>query len=416
MKDARSFYIDGGWVSPLAGTDHPEIDPSTEEHFATVSLGGQADTDRAVAAARRAFPAFCATDKAERLALLRRVTAIYSKRAGDIALAMSREMGAPSDFANGIQVQIGTYDLEEYIDALEAFEFEHALGPHAPRDRIIREPIGVSAMITPWNWPMNQITLKVGAALAAGCTMVLKPSEASPISAMIFAEVLHEARVPPGVFNLVNGDGPGVGTQLSLHPDLDFISFTGSSRAGAAITRAAADTVKRVSLELGGKGANIVFADADSEAVRRGVSHCFENTGQSCNAPTRMLVERSRYAQVVVEAALIAEKQSIDVAQNPGPHIGPVINRVQFERIQEMIRIGIDEGARLIAGGLGRPNEMSRGYFVRPTVFADCTNDMAIMRQEIFGPVLCMMPFDTEDEAIHIANDTPYGLTNYVQT
>lgn len=418
MKDARSFYIDGAWVTPIDGIDRPVLDPSTEERYAVISLGGQADIDRAVSAAKAAFPLWSASSKNTRLEILRRVVAVYKRRSADIAAAMSQEMGAPIDFANGIQVDIGAYHLEEYIDALEEFEFEHPLGPHAPRERILHEPIGVSALITPWNWPMNQVTLKVGAALAAGCTMVLKPSEESPISSMVFAEVLHEAGVPAGVFNLVNGDGRGAGSQLSVHPNVDFISFTGSTRVGVSITKAAADTVKKVSLELGGKGANIIFADADADAdpVRRGALHCFENTGQSCNAPTRMLVERSRYAQAVAEAIETAESQKVDLASKRGNHIGPLINQTQFDKLQEMIQVGIDEGARLVAGGIGRPGGLNRGYFVRPTVFADCNNDMAVMQKEIFGPVLCIMPFDTEEEAIRIANDTPYGLTNYIQT
>ncbi len=416
MKDARKFYINGAWVSTKDGKDTPVINPSTEDAFATITLGSSADADAAVAAAKAAFPAWSATTKAERLALLRNVHDVYLSRSADIAAAMSEEMGAPIDFANGIQTGIGAVHIDEYIDALDAFEFERPLNDAAPNDRIIYEPIGVCALITPWNWPMNQVTLKVGAALAAGCTMILKPSEESPISSMVFAEILHDAGVPAGVFNLVNGDGVGVGTRLSGHPDVDFVSFTGSTRAGTAITKNAADSVKRVSLELGGKGANIIFADADKDAVRRGAVHCFNNTGQSCNAPTRMLVERARYDEAVAEAIAVAEGQAVDAANKTGDHIGPLVNKTQFDKVQAMIEVGIQEGARLVAGGTGRPQGLNRGYFVRPTVFADVTNDMDVMQQEIFGPVLCVMPFDSEEDAIEIANDTPYGLTNYVQT
>lgn len=416
MKDARKFYINGTWVLSDGGKDAPVINPSTEEAFATITLGSSADADAAVAAAKAAFPAWSATTKAERLALLRKVHEVYLSRSADIAAAMSEEMGAPIDLAKGIQTGIGAVHIDEYIDALDAFEFERPLSENAPNDRIIYEPIGVCALITPWNWPLNQVTLKVGAALAAGCTMVLKPSEESPMSSMIFAEILHEAGVPAGVFNLVNGDGLSVGTQLSGHPDVEFVSFTGSTRAGTAITKNAADSVKRVSLELGGKGANIVFADADKDAVRRGALHCFNNTGQSCNAPTRMLVERSRYDEAVLEVIATAEEQGVDTASKAGDHIGPLVNKTQYDKVQAMIEVGIEEGARLVAGGTGRPQDLNRGYFVRPTVFVDVNNDMEVMREEIFGPVLCLMPFDSEEEAIEIANDTPYGLTNYVQT
>ncbi|WP_372841689.1 aldehyde dehydrogenase family protein, partial [Phaeovulum sp.] len=296
------------------------------------------------------------------------------------------------------------------------FEFVRPLGPHAPRTRISFEPVGVVGLITPWNWPMNQIALKVVPALLAGCTMVLKPSEIAPLSALLFAEILHEAGVPPGVFNLVNGDGLGVGTQLSTHPDVAMISFTGSTRAGIAITKAAADTLKKVALELGGKGANLVFADADAEAVKRGVRHCFNNSGQSCNAPTRMLVERAAYADAVEIARQAALATRVGSAHEAGRHIGPVVSEAQYTKIQGMIEKGVAEGARLVAGGPGRPDGLNRGWFVRPTVFADVTPDMTIAREEIFGPVLSIIPFDTEEEALSIANDTPYGLTNYVQT
>ncbi len=416
MKDARKFYINGSWVSPIAGTDREVINPSNEEPFAVISLGGQADTDAAVAAAKAAFPAWSETPKSERLNLIKKILEIYKARSIEMGLAQSEEMGAPIDLGEGLQTLIGQLHIEAFIKVLDQFEFERTLSTNAPNDRILYEPIGVCGLITPWNWPMNQVTLKVIAALAAGCTMVLKPSEESPISALLFAEYIHEAGIPAGVFNLVNGDGIGVGSQLSSHEDVDMISFTGSTRAGKAITKSAADTIKRVMLELGGKGANIVFEDADDEAVTRGALHCFDNTGQSCNAPTRMLVHRSRYDRAVEEAKAAAETQKVDLSSNRGTHIGPLVNETQFNKVQDMIDRGIKEGAELVAGGLGRPEGLNCGYFVRPTVFADCNNQMSIMRDEIFGPVLSMMPFDTEEEAIAIANDTPYGLANYVQT
>ncbi|UWQ22104.1 aldehyde dehydrogenase family protein [Jannaschia sp. W003] len=416
MSNARNFYIDGAWVAPRDGTAFGVVDPSTEEVAETISLGGRADTDAAVAAAKAAFPRWRLSTKAERLDLLREILSVYERRSGDMAEAISREMGAPIDMARVQQSGAGSGHLKAFIDALADFAFEFPLREGEEDTRIIREPIGVCALITPWNWPMNQITLKVMPALATGCTMVLKPSEQSPLSGLLFTEILHEAGVPAGVYNMVNGDGPGVGSQLSAHPDVDMVSFTGSTRAGTAITKAAADTVKRVSLELGGKGANLVFADADPKAVAGGIARCFNNTGQSCNAPTRMLVERSRYAEAVEQAREAAEATSVNAASEGGRHIGPLVSEAQFEKVQALIQAGIDEGARLVAGGTGRPEGLNRGFYVRPTVFADCTNDMRIMREEIFGPVLGMMPFDSEDEAVAIANDTPYGLTNYVQT
>jgi aldehyde dehydrogenase (NAD+) len=416
MPDTRHFYINGTWVSPHAGRDFDVIDPSTEEVCAVISLGGQADTDDAVAAARAALPDFMHTAPADRLALVRRILEVYNARAGDMAQAISREMGAPIDMSKSSQVTSGSWHIENFITAFEQVEFEAPLGPHAPDDRIIREAIGVCALITPWNWPMNQVTLKVIPALLAGCTMVLKPSEIAPLSSLVFAEILHEAGVPKGVFNLVNGDGQGVGTQLSGHPDVDMVSFTGSTRAGIAISRNAAETLKKVHLELGGKGANLIFADADEKAVMRGARHCFNNTGQSCNAPTRMLVERSIYDRAVEIAAETANKTRVGSAHDGGNHIGPVVSQAQFDKIQSLIQKGIDEGARLVAGGTGRPEGVNRGFFVRPTVFADVTNDMTIAREEIFGPVLSIIPFESEEQALAIANDTPYGLTNYVQS
>jgi aldehyde dehydrogenase (NAD+) len=313
-------------------------------------------------------------------------------------------------------VTSGSWHMENFLRAAKEFQFDRPLGDHAPTDRILYDPIGVVGMITPWNWPMNQVTLKTIPALVAGCTMVLKPSEIAPLSSHVFAEIVDAADLPKGVFNMVHGDGPGVGTQLSSHADVDMISFTGSTRAGIAISKAAADTLKRVSLELGGKGANVIFADADEKAVKRGALHCFNNTGQSCNAPTRMLVQREIYDQAVETAAAVADKMAIGPASEEGRHIGPVVSEAQWTKIQGLIQDGIDEGARLVAGGTGRPEGTNRGYFVRPTVFADVNNQMKVAREEIFGPVLSILPFDTEEEATAIANDTPYGLTNYVQT
>ncbi|RMH48661.1 MAG: aldehyde dehydrogenase family protein [Alphaproteobacteria bacterium] len=416
MIERRQFYIDGAWTDPRDGRDLPVIDPATEEPCAVISLGGQADTDAAVAAARGAFEDWAFTPHAERVALLERLLEIYNARADEMAEAISLEMGAPIDMAREQQVPAGSWHTRNFIRALKDFAFERPLGPHAPEDRILMDPVGVVAAITPWNWPMNQVTLKVVPALGVGCTVVLKPSEVAPLSALLFAEMIDEAGFPKGVFNLVNGDGAGVGTQLSVHPDVDMVSFTGSTRAGIAISKNAADTIKRVALELGGKGANIVFADADEKAVVRGVRHCFNNTGQSCNAPTRMLVERSVYDDAVETARQVAEKTAVGSPREPGRHIGPVVSEAQFEKIQRLIEKGIEEGARLVAGGPGRPEGFNRGYFVRPTVFADVSNDMTIAQEEIFGPVLSIIPFDTEEDAVRIANDTVYGLTNYVQS
>ena len=416
MQDARNFYINGQWVAPLSGTDMDVIDPSNEEAFATISLGGEADTNAAVAAANAAFPKWRLSSKAERLELLESILAIYLKRSDEMGAVISREMGAPIAMSKQMQSGTGSFHIQAFIEALKGFEFERELRPNTPNDKIIYEPIGVCGLITPWNWPMNQICLKVIPALATGCTMVLKPSEQSPLSAMLFTEILDEAGVPAGVYNLVNGDGPGVGSQLSNHPDLEMISFTGSTRAGKAISIAGAETLKRISLELGGKGANLIFADASDKAVQQGIARCFNNTGQSCNAPTRMLVERSRYDQAVEEATAAAEATTVNLSSEEGRHIGPLVSEMQFDKVQDLIQVGIDEGAKLVAGGVGRPNGLNRGFFVKPTVFADCNNDMRIMREEVFGPVISLMAFDSEEEAIAIANDTDYGLTNYIQT
>jgi aldehyde dehydrogenase (NAD+) len=416
MIDKRKFYINGAWVAPAKARDCDVIDPSTEEACAVISLGDKADTDAAVAAAKAALPGWSVTLPEKRLAYVQKILDIYKARSEEMAEAISLEMGAPIDMARDDQVAAGTWHIQNFITAMKEFEFLRPLGPHAPNDRIALEPVGVVGLITPWNWPMNQVTLKAIPAMLAGCTMVLKPSEIAPLSALKFAEFVHEAGVPKGVFNLVNGDGVGVGTQLSTHPDVEMISFTGSARAGAAITKASADTFKRVCLELGGKGANVIFADADEKAVKRGVLHMMNNTGQSCNAPSRMLVERPIYASAVEIAKAVAESVKVASAHEPGKHMGPVVSEAQYTKIQGLIETGMKEGARLVTGGPGRPEGLNRGYFVRPTIFADVTNDMTIAREEIFGPVLTMIPFDTEEEAVEIANDTIYGLTNYVQS
>ncbi len=416
MIEKRSFYINGRWVAPAKAHDLPVIDPSTEEECAVISLGAQADTDAAVAAAKAALPGWAATPPAERLEYLKKILEVYKRRARDMAEAISLEMGAPIDMAYVEQADAGSWHIANFIKAFPRIEFVRPLGPQAPTTRVVLEPVGVVGLITPWNWPMNQVCLKAPPAMLAGCTMVLKPSEIAPLSSIVFAEIVDEAGLPPGVFNLVNGDGAGVGTQLSTHPDVEMISFTGSPRAGAAISKAAADTFKRVTLELGGKGANLIFADADTEAVERGVLHMMNNSGQSCNAPSRMLVERPIYEQAVEIAKAVAESVRVGSAHDKGDHIGPVVSEVQYNKIQGLIEKGIKEGARLVTGGLGRPEGLNRGYFVRPTVFADVKPGMAIEKEEIFGPVLSILPFDTEEEAVRIANDTVYGLTNYVQS
>nr|WP_020591662.1 aldehyde dehydrogenase family protein [Kiloniella laminariae] len=413
MLDKRNFYINGAWVAPAKPRDLEVINPATEEICAVISLGDKADTDAAVAAARAAFDPWSMTPKKERLDMIRALLEEYKRRNDDMAEAISMEMGAPIDMATSAQAGSGSWHIEGFIEAFEKMTLESRL---ANDELIVREPIGVCGLITPWNWPMNQVTLKAVPAMAVGCTVVLKPSEVAPLSSIVFTEMVHAVGFPAGVFNMVNGDGVGVGTQLSSHPDVDMLSFTGSTRAGALITKAAADTVKRVTLELGGKGANIVFADADDKAIERGVKQCFGNTGQSCNAPTRMLVERSIYDKAVKIAAEAAEKVRVGDPKEHGNHLGPVVSDVQFGKIQGLIQVGIDEGARLIAGGTGRPEGLDRGYFIRPTIFADVNNDMRIAREEVFGPVLTMIPFDSEEEAIRVANDTVYGLTNYIQT
>ena len=417
MIRQTDFYIDGKLVPPVKPRELEVINPADETPFAVVSLGSAGDVDKAVAAARRAFESWSRTTREERLACLRKLRDIYARRSDEMAKTLSMEMGAPIRLAKVAQTASGLGHIDAYISVLEDFQFEHPLAPDKPTERIRHEAIGVCGLITPWNWPMNQVTLKAIPALAAGCTVILKPSEVAPLSAMLFAEMVDEAGFPAGVFNLVNGDGPGVGEAMSRHPDIDMMSFTGSTRAGIAVTKAAADTVKRVTLELGGKSPNIVFADVDlPKTVKRGAMHCFNNTGQSCDAPTRMLVERSVYDSAVEIAAGAAGACAVGNPAEEGRHIGPLVSQAQFDKVQGLIETAIAEGARLAAGGPGRPEGFNRGYFVRPTVFADVDNQMTIAREEVFGPVLAMIPFESEEEAIEIANDTPYGLSAYVQS
>ena len=413
MAHERQFYINGEWVDPVTPRTLDVINPATEEAFTQISLGSKADVDLAVAAARKAFETFSQTTRAERLDLLKRILAAFQARYEDIANAITLELGAPVTLAHKSQAAIGVGHLTQMISVLETFEFEHMQGTTL----IAKEPIGVVGMITPWNWPINQITCKVCPAIAAGCTMVLKPSEIAPLDAIIFAEVMHAAGVPPGVFNLVNGDGPGVGTAMSEHPDIDMISFTGSTRAGILIAKAGADTIKRMHQELGGKSANILLDDVDIEAaVTTGVVDCFQNTGQSCNAPTRMFVP-AQFRDVAVDAARrAAESIKVGAPSDPEVYMGPVISQLQYDKIQAMIQAGIDEGATLVTGGTGRPDGLNRGYYVRPTVFADVTPDMRIAREEIFGPVLSILTYESPAQVIALANDTVYGLAAYVQS
>ena len=415
IEEKKDFYINGNWVKPSQINDLEVIDPSTEEVCAIISLGSEKDTDDAVKAAKNSFEVWWGTSKEKKIELFNNLLQIYKKRSLEMAEAISKEMGAPKDWSINEQSQSGEDHIKTFINNYENFKFENYLNEEQG-NYIAYEPIGVCALITPWNWPINQIALKVLPALAAGCTMILKPSEIAPLSGMLFAEMIDEAGFPNGVFNLVNGDGPGTGTQLSSHPDIDMVSFTGSTRAGKLITKNAADTIKRVSLELGGKGANIVFSDADEKAVKRGVRRVFNNSGQSCNAPTRLLVEKSIYERAVKEAIEVAEKTTVDVANKEGKHIGPVVSKVQYDKIQNLINKGVEEGAKLVAGGPDRPSHLNKGYFIKPTVFADVNNKMTIAKEEIFGPVVSIIPFSTEEEAIKISNDTAYGLTNYIQT
>lgn len=414
MIERKQFYIDGAWVDPVTPRDHHVINPATEEAIATISLGSEADAVKAILAARAAFDGYSNSSVDERVAILEKIIALYSARLGDIAHAISSEMGAPMWLASTAQAPSGLGHFMVALKALKEFAWESSRG----NTRIRYEAVGVCGLITPWNWPMNQISCKVGPALAAGCTLVLKPSEFAPLDAMILADIIHDAGVPKGVFNLVNGDGPGVGTTLATHPEIDFVSFTGSTRAGIEIAKGAAPTVKRIAQELGGKSPNIVLPDADIEkAVTSGVTQVMMNTGQSCNAPTRMFVPRDKQDEAIAVAKAAAEAVVVaDPAGDGDATIGPLANARQFEKVQSMIEIGIEEGATLVTGGVGRPDGFNRGYFVRPTVFANATNEMTIAREEIFGPVLTIIPYETEADAIRMANDTVYGLSGYVQS
>ena len=414
MENLDKFYIDGKWVTPNSNQEMPVINPATEKKIGTVILGNDNDVDLAVKAANLAFETFSQSIKEERLKLLKRIHEVTSDRFEDLAQAMSNEMGAPITMAREAQADAGLGHLQGFIEALEKLEEENTL---SNGDILTKEPIGVCGLITPWNWPINQITLKVLPAIACGCTCILKPSEHTPISAMLYAEILHEAGVPSGVFNLIHGTGEEVGVALSRHPDIQMISFTGSTRGGMSVTRESAATIKRVTLELGGKSPNLVFADCDlEERVTASVGECMLNTGQSCDAPTRLLVEKSCYEDVLNIAKKAAENTGVGEPQKEGDHIGPLFDKIQFDRVQNMIQVGIDEGARLLTGGTGRPDGFETGWYVKPTIFADVSNDMRIAQEEIFGPVLAIIPFESEEEAIKIANDSPYGLAAYLQT
>jgi aldehyde dehydrogenase (NAD+) len=411
MKECRLFYIDGKWVGPTVARDYTVINPASEEPIATISLGSPVDVDLAVAAAKRAFESYSETSVNERLVILQRIIDVYQSKMDEVAETISQEMGAPISLSKAAQAPAGLRHMFEIVKVLELFKFEEFKGSTLMR----KEAIGVCGLITPWNWPMNQIACKVAPALAAGCTMVLKPSEIAPLSAYLFAQILHEAGLPAGIFNMVNGDGPIVGSAISSHPDVAMVSFTGSTRAGVAVAHAAAPSVKRVSQELGGKSANIILEDADlAHAVPEGVHACFRNTGQSCDAPTRMLIPQSKMAEATALAKQAAEATKAGDPFDQASNIGPLASRAQFEKVQQFISQGIEEGATLIAGGPGRPEGMNRGYFAKPTIFAGVRNDMMIAREEIFGPVLCIIPYQDEADAVRIANDSPYGLSGYV--
>ncbi|HYD48870.1 MAG TPA: aldehyde dehydrogenase family protein [Terriglobales bacterium] len=411
MKECRQFYVDGAWVDPAKPHDFPVINPATEEPIGVISLGTAADVDKAVAAAKRAFATFSETSPEERLGYLKRIIEVYQAHYEEMAETISQEMGAPMWLSRAAQAAAGLGHLLEMQRVLSEYKFEEVRGTTLMR----REAIGVCGLITPWNWPVNQIACKVAPALAAGCTMVLKPSEIAPLSGYLFTQILHEAELPKGVFNMINGDGPTVGAAISAHPDVDMVSFTGSTRAGVAIATAAAPTVKRVTQELGGKSANIILDDADFErAVAAGVQGCMMNTGQSCNAPTRMLVPRDKMALAAQIAKQAAEATTVGNPAQDGVSVGPLASEAQFSKVQSLIQKGIEEGAELVAGGPGRPEGIDKGYFVRPTIFANVRNDMTIAREEIFGPVLSIIPYEDEEDAVRIANDTPYGLSGYV--
>lgn len=413
MKDLRKFYVDGEWVDPIFANDLAVENPATEELVATISMGAMADVNRAVAAAKHAFPSYSRTSVDERIALLENLLSIYSDRYDEMAVAISIEMGAPISFSTAAQADCGRGHIKAALEALKKFEFERQIGS----TRVVKEAIGVCGFITPWNWPINQISCKVAPALATGCTMVLKPSEIAPISGYLFTEMMHQAGFPDGVYNMINGNGPDVGAEIAAHPDIDMVSFTGSTRAGVLVAKAAADTVKRVTQELGGKSPNIIFEDANLEKdVTAGVRRMMNNTGQSCNAPSRMLVQSSVYDQAIKIAKTAVEDIAVDQPTKQGEHLGPLSSRVQFDKVQGLIKKGIEEGANVVAGGPGKPDGLDIGYFVKPTVFSGVSNDMTIAQEEIFGPVLTMISFDTEEQAIEIANDTPYGLAAYFST
>jgi len=413
MSNHLNFFIDGKWVDPVAPATLDVIDPSTEEAYTKISVGSKADVDKAVAAAKAAFPSFSQTSKAERLKLLKRILEVYSERYEDIAQAVSQEMGAPITWAREAQAWAGRAHMEATIKALEDYEFSEKRGG----TMVVKEPIGVCALITPWNWPLNQIVCKVAPAIAAGCTVVLKPSEIAPISGIVFSEVMQAAGTPKGVYNMVNGNGPDVGQVMAGHADVDMVSFTGSTRAGIIVAKTAAETVKRVAQELGGKSANIVLPDADFEtAVRKGVEGCFGNSGQSCDAPTRMLVPAARHDEALAIAKKAAEAHNVGDPRSEQTKLGPVVSDIQFDKIQRLIEAGIKEGATLVTGGPGRPEHLNRGYYVRPTVFGHVKPGMTVEKEEIFGPVLSIISYDDEDEAVKIANDTVYGLAAYVQS
>ncbi|MQF84539.1 MAG: aldehyde dehydrogenase family protein [SAR202 cluster bacterium] len=417
MIEKTNFYINGKWVKPIKENKFSVINPSNEEAYATISLGTKEDLDLAVNSAKNAFEFWEFSDPQERISLISRFLDMYEKRSSEMAEAISMEMGAPIKMASNAQVNAGLRHTKDFLEAMKEFKFEQPLRPDTPDEQMLFGPVGVCGLITPWNWPMNQVTLKVIPAILTGCTMILKPSEVAPMSSMLFAEMMDEVDCPPGVFNLVNGDGPTVGEAMSAHPSIDMMSFTGSTRAGIAVSKGSANTIKKVALELGGKGANLIFSDCDVEAaVERGAKKVFLNSGQSCNAPTRMLVEKSSYELALKKAKEVADSTTVDNPQKDGDHIGPVVSKVQFDKVQDLIQSGIDEGANLISGGVGLPDNLNKGYYVKPTIFADVNNEMRIAREEIFGPVISIIPFSSEDEAIEIANDTTYGLTHYVQS
>ena len=414
-QNTQKFYINGQWCSPISSQVLDVINPANEEIVSQIALGNEEDLNNAVEAAKNSFDSWSVSSVDKRLKLLNKLRDIYQKRFDEMTIAITTEMGCPKDFSSNAQTQSGLDHLNDFIEQLKNFKFENKFNEKS-NNFIVHEPIGVCGLITPWNWPINQIALKVIPALATGCTMVLKPSEIAPLSAILFAEMINEVGFPEGVFNLVNGDGAGVGSLMSGHPDIDLISFTGSTRAGRLILEKASHTIKRVCLELGGKGGNIVFADAPSNTVRDGIRNVMSNSGQSCDAPTRMLVERSSYDRAIEEAVDEVSKIKVDSPEKSGDHIGPVVSKVQYDKIINLIDLGIKEGANLACGGSDRPKDLNKGYYIQPTIFSNVTNNMEIAKSEIFGPVLSIISFDSEEEAIQIVNDTEYGLANYIQT